>query len=161
MKRQSRSTTRRQTSSAEALKPALMWPFSGFYRPAPAPHRTAPLTSGCSGRRGGEAVRLRRLHREEERGGGRRWWWKDGGRHGWRKERGKMRAYASQFRRTVLHGVAAPSWLLDNGESALVREGRGEVSNTASFVVLRSEIPQEDFSSVCPPLRVSLLLRFP
>lgn len=60
-------------------------------------------------------------------------------------------AYASQFRRTVLHGVAAPSWLLINGESALVREGRGgEVSDTAPFVVSRSEIPTRAFFFLSP-----------
>lgn len=60
-----------------------------------------------------------------------------------------------------------PSWCrraelaARNGESALVREGRGEVSNTASFVVLRSEIPQPDFLSICPPLPLLALLQVP
>lgn len=73
----------------------------------------------------------------------------------------KISAYTSQFRRTVLHGVAAPSWL-ENGDSALVRVGEGgEVSNTASFVVLRSEIPQQDFPPVCPPFRFYLFFSCP
>ncbi|MED6277594.1 hypothetical protein CHARACLAT_015124 [Characodon lateralis] len=68
---------------------------------------------------------LRRPQEErEERRGGR---WRPAGM----MERGKG-AYASQFRRTVLHGVAAPSWLLESGESALIRAGGGAVQHRDS-----------------------------
>lgn len=58
------------------------------------------------------------------------------------KRKRKMSAYTSQFRRTVLHGVAAPSLLLENGESALVREGRG--GGFQHRVVRRFENPKQD-----------------
>lgn len=102
-------------------------------------------------RRGGEAAELQRHEgeAEESRGGG---VGGVGGYEGHHEIKRKMSAYTSQFRRTVLHGVAAPNWLL-NGELALVRERRGGLQHRVLRRFALRDSPAR-FFSVRPPFRL-------